>query len=272
MTDYATAETHDLFRRLFTAKSAHLVAETHAFFHPDRVFYADATLGWSWPSSQSLYDVWDEYMPNWPAEALSYPTRVIGDATSAIVFMTDTPELFGGEIRAIAPIDFADDGRIVRWIDYWDGRNFGADKVNAMRTPSAQFPDLYADLPVRRPTRVDDVVAHLHADPVETLFSPDAVVEDLTLRTTVRGRAAIGRYLGRAAASLPYGPSAQVRHIVGGDLGGGYEWQSTTEAARGVTALELGANGSIDRLTSVWDGSLVTGGALRDMAAYALDL
>jgi len=274
---YGTAQARDIFHRLFTAKSAHLVDATHAFFHPDRTFYADAALGWVWPSSESLREVWAEYMPTWPATALSYPTRVIGDENSAVVFMTDTPELFGGEIRAIAPIDFAD-GRIVRWIDYWDGRNFGAAKIAGMRTPPDRFPDLYGNLPDRKGSRVDDVVAPLHQafasvepDDVAALFAPDGVFEDTTLRTTVRGRAAVARYLRRAGSALPYGPGARVRHIAGADLGGGFEWQSSGEVPRGVTALELGGDGSIDRLTVVWDGSLLTDDALITLSAFAVD-
>ena len=33
--------------------------------------------------------------------------------------MVDTPELFGGELRILAAVDFRD-GKIVRWVDYWD--------------------------------------------------------------------------------------------------------------------------------------------------------
>jgi hypothetical protein len=31
--------------------------------------------------------------------------------------MVDTPELFGGELRILAAVDFAD-GKIIRWVDY----------------------------------------------------------------------------------------------------------------------------------------------------------
>ena len=274
---YATAEARDLFHRFFTAKTAHQVDASHAFFHPDRTFYADAALGWSWPSSESLRAVWAEYMPTWPAEALSYPTRIIGDATSAVVFMTDTPELFGGEIRAIAAINL-EDGRIVRWIDYWDGRAFGASQAAGMRTPPEQFPDLYGALPARPAARIDEVAAALHRavssagpDEVAASFAPDGVFEDLTLRTTVRGRAAIARYFARARTTLPYGPGARLRHVVGADLGGGYEWQSDGPVPRGVVALELGESGSIDRMTAIWDGSLLPDDALLSLAARAVD-
>jgi hypothetical protein len=59
------------------------------------------TLGWSWPTNAHLRETWEQYMSAWTDEAKSYPTQILGDTTSAIVFMTDTPALFGGEIRAI---------------------------------------------------------------------------------------------------------------------------------------------------------------------------
>jgi len=91
------------------------------------------------------------------------------------------------------------------------------------------------------------------------LFAPDAVLEDLTLRTAVVGRQSIAAYLARALPSLPYGQGAQVRHFVGGAAGGGYEWTNPgTSAPRGVNAIKLNSRRQIVQLTSIWDGSLVT--------------
>jgi hypothetical protein len=91
------------------------------------------------------------------------------------------------------------------------------------------------------------------------LFAPDAVLEDLTLHTAIAGQQSITGYLARAAATLPYGQGAQVRHLAGGDGGGAYEWTSKSgPVPRGVNAIELGPQGQITHLWSVWDGSLVT--------------
>jgi hypothetical protein len=46
--------------------------------------------------------------------------------------------------RTAAAVDFRD-GLIVREVDYWDGRHFGIDAVNALRTPDAQFPTTYGE-------------------------------------------------------------------------------------------------------------------------------
>jgi hypothetical protein len=47
-------------------------------------------------------------MPKWPPTGLSYPTRISGDFHSALIALTDTPQLFGGEIRILAAVDFKD--------------------------------------------------------------------------------------------------------------------------------------------------------------------
>ncbi len=67
-------------------------------------------------------------------------------------------------------------------------------------------------------------MATLDATAAAALFSADGVVEDLALRSQIRGRLAVERYFGRALAELPYGAEVRVRHILGSDEGGGYEW------------------------------------------------
>jgi hypothetical protein len=101
--------------------------------------YIDAALGWPFYNKKGMTEIFEMYMPKWPPPGLSYPTRITGDTHSALVAFTDTPELFGGEIRILAAIDFKD-GKVVRWIDYWDGRSFGAETAAKMRTPADKFP------------------------------------------------------------------------------------------------------------------------------------
>ena len=60
--------------------------------------------------------------------------------TSAVVFVTGTPELFGGEIRTISIADL-DEGKIVRLVNYWDGRGFGAQLASSLRVPADSYPD-----------------------------------------------------------------------------------------------------------------------------------
>jgi hypothetical protein len=51
------------------------------------------------------------------ALGLSYPTRISDDTHSALVAFNDRHELFCGEIRILAAVDFKD-GKVVRPIDY----------------------------------------------------------------------------------------------------------------------------------------------------------
>lgn len=78
-------------------------------------------------------------MPNWKPPVRSYATAMHSNETSTLVHMTDTPELFGGELRILAAIDFAD-GKIVRWVDYWDSSAFDDAIYEQVRTPADSFP------------------------------------------------------------------------------------------------------------------------------------
>ena len=136
---HATKESAAFFHSFFTSKSRHDVDASMSHFSESTMTYSDATLGWTFYTHGALRDVWAQYMPKWPATGLSYPTRILGDERSALVVFTDTPELFGAEIRSFAAVDIKD-GKIVRWVDYWDGRHFGTELAAKLRTPSDKFP------------------------------------------------------------------------------------------------------------------------------------
>ncbi|MFI9772509.1 bifunctional 3-(3-hydroxy-phenyl)propionate/3-hydroxycinnamic acid hydroxylase [Streptomyces sp. NPDC052415] len=277
---HVNEETEQFFTSFFTAKTRRRIEETHAHFHPEQIYYADGTLGWEFPDNETLHGVWKQYMPFWGDQAKTYPVQLLGDTTAgAAVVLTDTPELFGGEIRAIAIVDFLDD-KVVRWIDYWDGRGFGAHAAAQLRVVPDTFPDaLGVDTVTPRQAPVlGSAVAHLMAairdgdnSGLNEVFAYDATLEDFALRTQLRGRAAILRYLGRASGRLPY-QGATVRHIVGNEQGGGFEW--TAEAGvvpRGAAALTLNSEGQITSLSIVWDGSLMADDEILTLAALAVE-
>src|SRR5215471_14848763 len=112
---------------------------TMSYFSPTKLTYIDATFGWIVPSWDALDTLFTQLMPSWAPSGRSYPVRILGDTTSALIFYTDTPELFGHEIRTIGSVNF-EQGKIVRWVDYWDGRHFGITNVEQLRTPANQFP------------------------------------------------------------------------------------------------------------------------------------
>ena len=263
---HATPDLVCLLTGFFAAKSAHDPAGTMAYFSRNKLTYIDGTLGWAFYTWQDLNALFTQLMPTWSASARAYPVRILGDTTSALVFFTDTPELFGHEIRTISPINF-EQGKVVRWVDYWDGRHFSSEDVAKLRTPADQFPQDFKEStvgetasPIMRQVAAElaQAFATNNAAAAGQLFAPDAVFEDMTLHTQVIGQLAITGYLQRALPQLPYGYQSAIRHVVGSDLGGGYEWTSSIGSVpRGTLGLELNQQRQVTRLTAVWDGSLL---------------
>ena len=261
--------TPDLVRLLtgfFAAKSAHDPARTMSYFSQQKLTYIDGTLGLGFYTWQDLNAFFTKVMPTWPAAGRSYPVRILGDTTSALVFYTDTPELFGHEIRTISSVNF-EQGKIVRLLDYWDGRHFGINNTAKLRIPANQFPQDFKESTVGETaspamravvTKLAQALAANNATAAAQLFTADAVFEDMTLHLQVIGQLAITGYLQRVLPQLPYGYKSAIRHVVGSDLGGGYEWTSSVGSVpRGALGLERNQNGQITRLTAVWDGSLL---------------
>ena len=119
--------------------------------------------------------------------------------------------------------------------------------------------------------RLQDALTKGDVSAATALFSSEAVFEDRTLRTQIVTRSAIERYIGRAASQVPYGTGEKIRHIVGGDLGGGYEWISATGGDHGVIALELDVAGLITRASVLYDGRKFTRADRTRLAALALE-
>jgi ketosteroid isomerase-like protein len=249
-----------LLEEFFETKTSCDVDGTMSYFSPDLVSYIDATLGWHFDGFDALQAVFEQYMPNWAPPARSYATRILANETSALVHMVDTPELFGGELRILAAIDFAD-GKIVRWVDYWDSSAFDTALYGQFRTPEDAFStDLRdGDVPTRAApelvsaaTALQAALAAGDASAARDLLHTDVVLSDMALRTQVIGALESAAYLDRVLGEVPYGRQSVLRHVVGGSRGGGFEWTSATGLV-GNTALELGPDGLITGITSVYD-------------------
>lgn len=255
------AETMEDF---FRTKTSCDVAGTMSFFSPHLVTYTDATLGWDIGSFEALQAILEQYMPHWGPPARSYSTGTFSNEHSALIHMVDTPELFGGELRILAAVDFSD-GRIVRWVDYWDATPFDANLYAQLRTPADVFP---ADLKdgvvatqaapevVAAATALHSAFAAGDAGAAAALLHTDVALVDMTMRTRLLGRIETSAYLARVLADIPYGTGSTLRHVVGGHRGGGFEW-TAVDGLVGVTAIELDADGLITRVTSVYDGRQV---------------
>ena len=272
-TSHASPAVAATFRSFFTAKSAHRPADLMSHFSKTNVLYNDVTSGGIWPSWDSLDKTFSGFLPKAPAAALSYPVRILGDRKSALVAFTDTPELFGRELRILGSVSFDDQGHIIRWMDYWDGRSSGA-----KNTIGPNYPTEFHDGVGNATGRIADACGKLQkafaagdAAAAADLFSNDAVYEDMALHAQVLGKLAIKRYLTRALPKVPYGPGAAVAHVVGSDQGGGCEWKAAPGAPqkRGNTALALDSQGRITRLTVVYDSSLFADADYRSLVALS---
>ncbi len=281
---HATPEAAALFASFFSAKSRHDVAATMAHFAPDLSTYTDATLGWGLDGYDAVEGTFAAYMPKW-GNGLSYPTRILGAVEngdgSALVAFTDTPQLFGDEIRILGAVDVRA-GQIVRWVDYWDASGFDAETYATLRVPAADFPTDFEEASVGQDASSAIVAASEalqqafsdgDAAAAATLFSTDAVYEDMSLRTQVLGRLAIERYLDRVLATAPFGSGSSLRHVVGGDLGGGFEWAAASGRGVpfGIVAVELDGDGRITRATLVYDGRLLGNADRRSLTLVAME-
>jgi hypothetical protein len=279
---HATMEAAVLVRSYLAAKSAHDIDGWMSFFSRDLITYIDAIVGYGYYDWESLRAGLSQFVPYWPKGAKSYPTRILGDTTSAFVFYTDMAGMFGpSEIRSASVINFRD-RKITRQIDYWDGRHFGIANTKNLAAGSPGFPTNFEESTVGEtaaPAMQD--VAHKLAQALQNgdgasaaeLFAPGAVFEDLPAHLTIVGPRSIGTYLTNAVSLLPYtGGGTAVRHVIGSAVGGGYEWTASNSVVpRGVVALELDPWGNITRLTAMWDGSLVDDSTLTALARTAIE-
>jgi hypothetical protein len=275
-TSHCTAEVAEICRGVFTAKSEHDAAGFMSYFSRANTTYMDACLGVSLSSWQAANDFFTPFLPSLPASAISYPLRIVGDARSTAIEFVDSPAFFNGEIRALSSVTFDSNRKIIRWVDYWDGRS--SLKPNTITdTYPTDFKDSEQNAGptlVRAATKLQTAFAAGDAATAGALMSVDVVHEDMAAHTRVRGQLQVQRYYGRALAQLPYGPGAALVHAEGSGHGGGYEWSAAPVAApmrRGHTCIELDEAGKISRLTTIYDSSLLNDATYRSLAGFAAE-
>jgi hypothetical protein len=275
-TSHCTPEVAGIFRGIFTAKSEHDAATFMSYFSRANTVYMDACLGVSLSSWQAANDFFTPFFASAPAAAIAYPLRIVGDARSAAIEFVDTPAFFGQEIRALSSVTFDSNHKIIRWIDYWDGRSSLTQNTIASTYPtdfrdSEQNADPAA---VQAAQALQAAFAAGDAAAAVALMSYDVVHEDVAAHTRVRGPLQAQRYYTRALGQLPYGPGAALVHAEGSRQGGGYEWSAAPDAApmrRGHTCVELDEAGKISRLTAIYDSSLLSYAAYQSLAGLAAE-
>jgi hypothetical protein len=273
-TSQASPDLVSFITAYFTAKTNRDLNATMSFFSPQLITYFDSTLGLDM-NFDALKAIFAQFMPNWPNGSMSYPTRIVGDMNGAFIASTNTPELFGGEMRVFASVDIKD-GKIVRWLDFWDSRSwpnlYGLQKSGITTTHASAVGENAATSLKTVAAKLVAAFSQLDAATAASLFSYDAVFEDIVLRTEVIGRSAIQRYLARALPTLPYGTGVTLAHVAGSASGGSVEWLggSATALKLGLTGLVLDGSGLISRMTTVYDGALV-GSGIGALAAMSID-
>jgi len=212
-----------------------------------------------------------------PSDAISYPLRIVGGTRSAAIEFVDTPAFFfGKELRSLSAVTFDSDRKIIRWVDYWDGRSSLFPNTITSTYP-ADFKDSEqnADPVVVQAARaLQAAFAAGEAAAAVALMSADVVHEDMAAHTRVQGQLQAQRYYTRALGQLPYGPGAALVHAGGSRQGGGYEWSAAPVAApmrRGHTCIELDEAGKISRLTAIYDSSLLNYTAYQSLAGLAAE-
>ncbi|CAH0028227.1 unnamed protein product [Clonostachys rhizophaga] len=265
-------------RGFFKAKTLKDADGWLSFFHPYESAIYDSTLGAAYPSREMLEKELPVIAQAWPDNGTAYHQRVLGDMTGAVVVNLGSQELFGDELRMVSAYDFRN-GKVVRQCDYWDARR---NSVGENKVPDNEYPhdlgleSVGENAHVQMQKTATDLSAALEkgrVDDAAALFTVDAVFEDLTTRTRIEGRLAIGRYLHRAIDKLAYGPGAELRHILGSASGGGYEWVQLGGSVRnGIIGLELDSQGAIGRFTAIWDGSRMAEEEIRSLVMLAIEI
>ena len=276
-TSHCTPEAAGIFRGFFAAKSEHNLTALMSYFAAANTTYIDACLGVSLPGWEAVDSTFASAFASAPASAISYPLRIVGDSGSAAVELVDTPDFFvPQELRALSSVTFDGNHKIIRWVDYWDGRS-----ALFQNTITSSYPADFRDLEQNADPAVVQVTQKLQAAftagdaaAAVALMSADVIHEDMAAHTRVRGQFQAQRYYTRALGQLPYGQGAALVHAGGSRQGGSYEWSAAPGAApmrRGHTCLELDEAGKISRLTALYDSSLLSYSAYQSLAGLAAE-
>ena len=140
-TSHATQALVEHIRGYYQAKTDKNLDWQMSFFSRKQFTCIDGIPGWHWYTWQAMREALAGWYPTWPKDSASYPTRILGDTTSAILIFTDTPGMFGpGQVRNYGAVNFGPDGEIERWVDYWDARQFGVATWEKEEEPPGQWP------------------------------------------------------------------------------------------------------------------------------------
>jgi hypothetical protein len=190
-TSHCTPEVARIFQGFYSAKSEHNAKKLMSYFSTSNAYYIDASSGGSWPSWDALNNFFTPYFASGlPADAISYPLRIVGDARSAMVEFEDAPAFFGHELRILGSVTFDSNHKIIRWIDYWDGRSsLTQNTIGSTYPTDFRDSEQHASAVVVRVARaLQSAFAAGDAAAAVGLMSFDVVHEDMAAHTRVRGQ------------------------------------------------------------------------------------
>lgn len=262
----ADPELVELLVAYFVAKSSHDLNGVMRHYSRDITTFTDAIMGWAINGYDAVEKSYAGVIGQF-GEGRSYPTAIRGFLNdgngSAVLEVTNTPEIVGSELHMISSVDLRG-GKIVRWVDYWDSVSFDDAIYQEKRAADEQFPSTYLEDQVGRctmhpsetaGTRLSTLLSAGDGRAAASLFEYDGVFEDRATRVQIIGRSEIESYFARVLRSAPFGEGSKVRHITGGEAGGGVEWIGAprTPIRDGITALTFGEGGLITKATTVYD-------------------
>jgi hypothetical protein len=261
---HANAEARDLIARFLAAKSGGDLEGALVCVSPDAPVFADVTLGWELTGRESLRDAWGRHIPSWGPGPFSLEC-VLGEIRSGwgsvMLLMTSTLPAFRAHMKVTSSVDVRN-GKITRWVDYWDGVSLDSDLYNRLRSIRLGRPHAIrsetscSGRAIREiAARLVDLLSRGDAQASSELFAIDGSYEECGLGSKLRGRAVIARYLERVVGAIPLGRKSRLGHVVGGQLGGGFEWVASADSpvSTGATALRLNTDGLIAAASVVYD-------------------
>jgi hypothetical protein len=271
---FTSEETLALLDGFYRAKSRRDLDAVMAYISPACGVCGDATFGFQVSGREKLGESMAGLMSTL-GTGFANPIRILGEIRNGdggvVVELTDTPAPSAAEVRGVSVVDVRD-GKIVRFVDYWDSSSLRPELYGQLRLPQADFPSDFGEA-------AGGGLAHPRAEQASRALSAalsqgdakaaaatlayDAILEDRALRRQIIGAFEVERYLSRLLPVTPYGLGSKIQHVVGGPRGGGFEWTAAAAfgGLPGVTALELDPEGQISRLSVVYD--------LRALAAEA---
>lgn len=217
-------------------------------------------------------------VPRGPRAVLN---RVAGTMSGAAVESTDEAGFFTSvPLNGLSIVDLKD-GLIVRMTDYWDSAQLSEAEWSGFQAAFSMSPGWHAAETGDHPgtgnasfglqSLVERFVAACstgNSAAASAFFHPAGSYQCNAMGLSAQGGAAIAELFGALVPVAPDGLGVKLTHVVGNELGGGFEWVAASAVPgavlRGATAIEL-VGGLIARVAVYFDSRLMDEGQKRSL-------